>query len=262
MSKTQSRLYLIISILFHIAVLCVFILSFEFSAPLFVVENSNKQDVMSAVVLGDVATSKIIKPMTPPPPPPKPIVKKEEPKVVEALPKKEAIPLQQAKEKKKPNPFLEKELLADLEKEKLKKKKPPTPQVSKAERQKVLHQQIEKTMRQSLLDEDIKLNSAQSREAQGIVNRYQALIQQAISEHWVIPPGADRKASSTLKIRLAQDGTVLDVSIVRSSGDPALDYSARAAVFKASPLPVPRDPTAFATFREFHLKAKPENIVE
>ncbi len=259
MSKTQSRLYLVTSILFHILVLCVFIFSFEFSAPLFVVENSNKQDVMSAVVLGDVATSKIIKPMTPPP---KPVVKKEEPKVVEAPPKKEAIPLKQVKEKKKPNPFLEKELLADLEKEKLKKKKLPTPSVSKAERQKILHQQIEKTMRQSLLDEDIKLNSAQSREAQGIVNRYQALIQQAISEHWVIPPGADRKASSTLKIRLAQDGTVLDVSIVRSSGDPALDYSARAAVFKASPLPVPRDATAFATFREFQLKAKPENIVE
>jgi colicin import membrane protein len=39
-----------------------------------------------------------------------------------------------------------------------------------------------------------------------------------------------------------------------------LDRSARAAVFKASPLPVPKEPDAFEAFRQFILKVKPELI--
>jgi colicin import membrane protein len=62
-------------------------------------------------------------------------------------------------------------------------------------------------------------------------------------------------------IRLAPGGEVLQVSITKTSGDPSLDSSARAAVLKASPLPVPNDPALFAAFRQFALKVKPENIL-
>ncbi len=61
-------------------------------------------------------------------------------------------------------------------------------------------------------------------------------------------------------IRLGPGGAVLNVQVSRSSGDPALDSSARAAVFKASPLPVPNDPDLFNQFREIRLTVKPEDV--
>jgi colicin import membrane protein len=55
---------------------------------------------------------------------------------------------------------------------------------------------------------------------------------------------------------------VLDVQVTKTSGDPSLDSSARAAVLKASPLPVPSNPDEFDSFRQFALKVKPENIMD
>ena len=51
---------------------------------------------------------------------------------------------------------------------------------------------------------------------------------------------------------------VLNVSVLKSSGNEALDRSAIAAVNKASPLPVPKDSAAFSAFRNFTLTVKPE----
>ncbi|MCW5584401.1 MAG: cell envelope integrity protein TolA, partial [Gammaproteobacteria bacterium] len=96
----------------------------------------------------------------------------------------------------------------------------------------------------------------------GQVNKYKALILQAISEHWVIPTQANKHLYCELMIRVAPGGMVLEVQVTRTSGDPSLDSSARAAVLKASPLPVPSDPGVFEAFRQFVLKVKPENILD
>ena len=52
----------------------------------------------------------------------------------------------------------------------------------------------------------------------------------------------------------------MEVSLIRSSGDPILDRSAQTAIYKASPLPVPADPTTFNLFREISLTVRPENV--
>ena len=163
-------------------------------------------------------------------------------------------------EAKKQRELFAKDLLADIKhhSEKQKKLKQKT---LKLQFEKTLHEQAEKSLRQQLLNEDIKLQGMQTRESHGEVNKYKALILQAISEHWVIPPQVNKSLSCELRIRLAPGGEVLDVQVTRSSGDPSLDHSARVAVLKASPLPVPSDPNAFAAFREFALKVKPENIL-
>jgi colicin import membrane protein len=62
-------------------------------------------------------------------------------------------------------------------------------------------------------------------------------------------------------VRLGPGGVVLDVQTTKTSGDPSLDSSARAAVLKASPLPVPPNANDFEAFRQFVLKVKPENIL-
>lgn len=93
----------------------------------------------------------------------------------------------------------------------------------------------------------------------GEVDKYKALIINAISHQWILPQNADSSLSSQFRIRLAPNGSVLDVNLTRSSGDPILDRSAQSAIYKASPLPVPNDPTTFNMFRDITLTVRPGN---
>ncbi|NOS89558.1 MAG: cell envelope integrity protein TolA, partial [Methylococcaceae bacterium] len=78
-------------------------------------------------------------------------------------------------------------------------------------------------------------------------------IRQKVSRSWIQPP--DKKGLKCLiKVRLMSNGTVIDATVVRSSGDDIFDQSAENAVHRASPLPVPQDKELFAKeFRAFNL---------
>ncbi|SRR5579883_1850156 len=280
MDKTHQRKYWIISASVHLLIFILLVFGLDFTTPLPVFENTNKNDVISAVVLGDSPNSKILPQQQPLPKPLPPVVKpapkiepKPEPKpsvsVKEAVEKdvialkvadKKKLADQKALEEKKRQELLTKDLLADIKKVNDKQKKIKQQQL-KSEFEKMLHDQAEKSLRQQLLNEAIKVQGTQSRQAQGEVNKYKALIMQAISEHWIVPPQVDKKRYCELLIRVAPGGMVLDVQVTKSSGDPALDSSARAAVFKSSPLPVPQQADAFEAFRQFVLKVKPENVI-
>ncbi|HEU5281303.1 MAG TPA: cell envelope integrity protein TolA [Gammaproteobacteria bacterium] len=265
--QRSEKPYFIASFSAHALVLLALILTYEFSEPMAVVENTNQHDVISAVVLGDTAKSKIL-PHEAPTPPPQPMAKaappapSAPPKVVEkaiAL-KVDKTPPKPAVKKLSPAIF-GKDLLADVA-EQAKKVKVKNQKQLATKFEKLLKQQAEQSLRDHLLDDNIKLQGQESHLSQGIVNKYKALIIQAISEKWLVPPQSNKKLSSELLIRLAPGGVVLDVSVTKSSGDPALDSSARAAVLKASPLPVPPDAGAFESFRQFVLKVKPENVMD
>lgn len=291
MSNTPKPKYFFISLFCHVAVLTFLILGFDFSTPLAVVENTNKNDVISAVVLGDTVKSKVlpqeIKP-TPAPISPQlkstpvaplpPVAKEIAKKIVPKEPDKDEIALKIAQKKqemaekqlaektekkrqeKLAKELIAKDLLADIQKINDKKKKVVQKKLQ-SQFEKVLQEQAEKTLRDHLLNEEIKLQSTESRQAQGEINKYKALILQAISERWLIPPQVNKKAYCELMIHIAPSGRVLEVHITKTSGDPALDSSARAAVLKASPLPVPTDTGAFTPFKQFVLKMKPENAL-
>lgn len=94
----------------------------------------------------------------------------------------------------------------------------------------------------------------------GEVDKYKALIVNAIGRHWILPDNANSSLSSQFRIRLAPDGAVLEVSLTRSSGDALLDRSAQTAIYKASPLPVPVDSETFALFRDISLTVRPEQV--
>ena len=94
----------------------------------------------------------------------------------------------------------------------------------------------------------------------GEVDKYKALIIGAIGRQWILPENIDPHLSSQFRIHLAPNGVVLEVSLTKSSGDPILDRSAQAAIYKASPLPVPSDSGTFNLFREISLTVKPENV--
>jgi len=102
-------------------------------------------------------------------------------------------------------------------------------------------------------------DSANAARVAGEVDKYKALILNAISQQWILPQNADSSMSSQFRIRLAPNGSVLEVALIRSSGDAILDRSAESAIRKASPLPVPNDATIFNMFREISLTVKPVN---
>ncbi len=89
------------------------------------------------------------------------------------------------------------------------------------------------------------------------IARYTALIRQAISAHWQVDK-TDNQLTCVLLITLSPDGVVQQVTLARGSGDDVLDRSAQAAVYKASPLPMPDDPDLRATFHEIRLTLKPQ----
>jgi colicin import membrane protein len=94
----------------------------------------------------------------------------------------------------------------------------------------------------------------------GEVDKYKALIVNAIGRNWILPENVDSNLSCQFRIRLAPDGMVLAVTLTRGSGDPLLDRSAQTAIYKASPLPVPADAETFNMFRDISLTVRPEQV--
>jgi len=253
---SNDKKYFICSMVFHIGILSALILGLDHTSALPVFENTNKNDIISAVILGDTEKSKIVPKQISSPPVQQPPAEVQ--KDVIALKKpvdKKKLQREKALEALKKTNIFGKSLLADIKKQKEKKK-------VQSKFQKLLTSQSEKSLRQQLLNEAIKLEGTQSLQSQGEVNKYKALIVQAISQKWIIPIQANKRLYCELMIRIAPGGMVLDVQVTKTSGDPSLDSSARAAVFKASPLPVPSDPKEFNSFRQFVLKVKPENILD
>jgi len=85
---------------------------------------------------------------------------------------------------------------------------------------------------------------------------YLFAIQQKISRNWVRPPTAVAGIECVVNIRQLPGGEVVSVSIGACNADSTVRRSIEAAVYKASPLPAPRDPSVFD--RNLRLEFRPE----
>jgi len=101
---------------------------------------------------------------------------------------------------------------------------------------------------------------ARAQRAAALQSEYTALIRDQIISVWRYPPAVDADMEVTLRLGLVPTGEVVQVQIIRSSGNQALDRSVEQAIYKASPLPVPSDIAVFEqNFRNFTMKFRPEN---
>ena len=130
---------------------------------------------------------------------------------------------------------------------------------AEAKRQQAAKEQADALRKQQESSKLAAQNAEKNARIAGEVDRYKALIISAISRQWILPDNTQNNLSSQFRIRLAPDGSVLEVSLTRGSGDSVLDHSAQSAIYKASPLPVPAEPEAFNTFRDISLTVRPEN---
>lgn len=147
--------------------------------------------------------------------------------------------------------------LAELKKEEKRYKKTAA-RLNEQKFQKILQEQIDAEKKQ--------LSGSSGAEAhgsipQGEIDKYKVLVKQAIDSQWIKPDGSTVGDFCELLVSVELGGKVLEVKLVRSSGNLALDRSAEAAIMKASPLPVPGDPKLFDEFRTIKPVFKPEGIV-
>lgn len=269
MVQSQQKKYFAGSLLFHVMILLFFVASFNFTGKMPVVENADKNtDVITATVV----TSAL--PLAPQPSP-SPMLPEPQPALQKPVPAKPVVtkpitkPVTQTraiiipdkhKQEKLRRELIAKQLLTELKKQKEQDKKLKQKALEAAFAKEVKNLNA-KSLQQQLRQEQQRLAGMRAQRAQGIVDKYKALVLQAISQQWLLPANVDKKRYAELLIRVAPGGVVLDVQLIKSSGDVSLDRSARAAVFKASPLPVPKEPDAFDAFRQFVLKVKPENVL-
>ena len=86
-----------------------------------------------------------------------------------------------------------------------------------------------------------------------------AAIQQKVDRNWWRPPGTPQNLSCEVRVRLGANGSVLLVSIIKSSGDVGFDRSVESAVSKADPLPMPSSPRLVSQFRDIRFVFKPSS---
>ena len=117
--------------------------------------------------------------------------------------------------------------------------------------------EAEAAARQELLDREIAEEQARlDAMNSGALARYVYAIQQRIQRNWVEPPSATAGLECVVNVRQLPGGEVVGATIGRCNGDDAVKRSIEAAVFKASPLPEPEDPTLFE--RNLRITFKPE----
>ena len=94
--------------------------------------------------------------------------------------------------------------------------------------------------------------------ARQLASKYVPMIEARVRSVWLIPPGLPPGMKGKIRIDLEPGGQVIpgSVKVVRSSGNAAFDQSVIAAVYKASPLPVP-DGDEFNIFRSFDMEFEP-----
>ncbi len=90
----------------------------------------------------------------------------------------------------------------------------------------------------------------------GALERYMFALQQKVERNWVKPASAGPGLECVVSVRQLPGGEVVDVTIGACNGDAAVKRSIEAAIYKASPLPLPSDPNLFE--RNLRFTFKPE----
>lgn len=209
-----------------------------------------------------------VEPRPKPRPEPKPVAKPEpKPEVKPDIALKEKL---ERERKEREREELERKKQQELERRKLEEKKKEeekkrqlearrAEEKVKLDRERVEREKLETEKR--LAQEKAELAARLAREraaAQSALNdKYINAIQNHVKRQIVEPPNLTGNPQVEFDVVLIPGGEVLTVKLRRSSGVPAYDAAVERAILKASPLPLPPDPTLFQQFRDLHLKIRP-----
>lgn len=111
----------------------------------------------------------------------------------------------------------------------------------KAERDAKEQAQREAELKRQLADEEGRMQAVNS----GLLTQYGALIKQRVERNWTRPDSARAGTQCEIKVTQTPAGVVLTVLVTKCNGDAAVRQSVEAAVYRASPLPLPPDSRLF-----------------
>ena len=74
---------------------------------------------------------------------------------------------------------------------------------------------------------------------------YQFALQQKVLRNWARPSSAQAGLDCLVQVRQSATGDVISARVVSCNGDSAVERSIEAAVYKASPLPLPENGLLF-----------------
>ena len=93
----------------------------------------------------------------------------------------------------------------------------------------------------AIAEEDERLQAINSNE----MAAYQFALQQKVLRNWARPASAKAGLDCLVAVRQSATGDVISADVVSCNGDAAVERSIEAAVYKASPLPMPDNPVLF-----------------
>ncbi|MDH5256158.1 MAG: cell envelope integrity protein TolA, partial [Gammaproteobacteria bacterium] len=153
---------------------------------------------------------------------------------------------EQAAEKRRQEKAAAERAKAEAEKQKAAREK------AEAEREKAAREAAARERDRELEEEERLLAAADS----GALADYVAVIRQKVERNWVRPPGAKPGLECDVLVTQIPGGEVAAVQMGRCNADDTVRRSIEAAVLRASPLPLPDDPTLFE--RNLRFTFKPE----
>lgn len=112
-------------------------------------------------------------------------------------------------------------------------------------------------------EQEAERSARQAENDEQLSKSYSALIRKRIEQNWSRPLSARKNMEATLRIQLIPTGEIIDVALVKSSGNRAFDDSAIRAVKKTRQFDELQDmPTRLfeKDFRRFQLKFKPQDL--
>ena len=136
------------------------------------------------------------------------------------------------------------------EKQRLEKEKAERDRLAreKLDREKVQKEQAEKARvaREAELNALLEADRRQATARDSTqMRQYIAQIANRIERAWIRPGSAKAGLECEVQVTQIPNGTVTDVKIGRCNGDDSVRQSLEAAVYRASPLPLPSDPALF-----------------
>jgi colicin import membrane protein len=199
------------------------------------------------------------KPEPPKPEPPKPEPPKPEPPKVEPKPEppkpdpaiaEKAERLKKEKEKRERLEHEKQEKLEKQKKEEAAKKKREQEEAAKKKREEEERARQEKE--RQLAEQRAREEAAKARSDE--INAWRAKIAKKVRDRANSPDTVTGRPKAEFRIRILPGGEVLDVTLVKSSGNRAYDAAIERGIRSASPLPVPdASSELFPQFREPNL---------
>ena len=137
-------------------------------------------------------------------------------------------------------------------KKKAVKQKPKPKKLSK-----LLHQQTLSQINQALLEEQSLLDREDERLIDEAFLEARKRVLGHLRAYWKVPAGLKKGVFLVVEVLCDRKGRVMDVKLIKSSGNSALDRSSKRAVLNSSPLPLPDRKELQPMFKQFQLTLKP-----